>query len=153
MPADPESVVARPRPTPYPDVNEVLGYFLSSIETILAPRFLGMYLSGSLALGDFAPRRSDIDFVVMTDAELPEDLFSSLRAMHARFNVGDSPWATEVEAVYIARKALRRHDPRQAIWPHIQRGKSNVLEMDLLDSGWVIQRHILREQGVVLAGP
>jgi hypothetical protein len=153
MPADPDSVDARPHPTPYPDVNVVLGHFRASIENILAPHFLGMYLSGSLALGDFAPHRSDIDFVVMTDAELPADLFSSLRAMHARFNAGDSPWATEVEAVYIAREALRRHDPRHAVWPHIQRGNSNVLERDLLDSGWVIQRHILREHGVVVAGP
>jgi len=153
MTADSSPVTTRQHPTPYPDVNAVLGDFLSRIQTILGDHFCGMYLSGSLALGDFAAHRSDIDFVVATDAEVSGDLLSSLRAMHARFNAGDSPWATEVEAAYIPRDALRRYDPADARHPHIERGADETLDMDEFGSDWIVQRSILREHGIVLAGP
>lgn len=142
-----------PNPTPYADVNAVLHDLLSSVQTLLGDHFRGMYLSGSLALGDFAPHRSDIDFVVVTDANLPDDLLSSLQAMHVHFNASSSPWATEVEAAYIPQDALRRYDPAHARHPHIERGGDEVLDMDQLDTGWVIQYYILREHGVVVAGP
>ncbi|HVA89763.1 MAG TPA: aminoglycoside adenylyltransferase domain-containing protein [Chloroflexota bacterium] len=143
-------------PTPHADVNLVVHEFLSDVQSILGPRFVAMYLYGSLALGDFSPPNSpvlssDIDFVVVTDAELPQALFVALHEMHARFDAGGSPWATQVEIVYIARNALRRYDPDGALCPHIQRGETLV--MDRLDSGWIPQLHILREHGIVLAGP
>lgn len=106
-----------------------------------------MYLSGPLALGDFSPDSSDIDFVVVTDAELPDGILPSLQAIHARFNASDSPWVTEVEAAYIPRDALRRYDPAHARHPHIERGACEVLDMDQLDTAWVLQYYILREHG------
>ncbi len=137
--------------TTYPDVNVVLRHFLSNIRTILGDHFVAMYVYGSLALGDFDPRSSDIDFVVVTDAALSDDLFAALRDMHARFDAGDSPWATEVEAIYIPRVALRRYDPDRARHPHIQRGETLVMHQ--VDSGWVPLLHIIREHGIALVGP
>jgi len=144
---------AGPQPTPYPDVNAVLHDLLASIQAILGHHFRGMYLSGSLALGDFAVYRSDIDYVVVTDADLSGDLLLALRAMHAGFNASDSPWATEVEAAYIPHDALRRYDPAHARHPHIERGAGATLDMNQLGSDWIIQRYILREHGVTVAGP
>jgi len=142
-----------PNPTPYPDVNAVLHHFLSSVRAILDNQFVGMYLSGSLALGDFDARRSDIDFIVVTDADVSGDHLAALRAMHDRFNASDSPWATEVEAAYIPRDALRRYDPAHARHPHIERGAGEILDMDDLATDWIIHRAIVREHGVVVAGP
>src|SRR5438067_8471615 len=150
-------------PTPYADVNTVLHEFLARIRLILGERFRGMYLDGSLALGDFAPHSSDIDFVVTTDAQLSDDLFMALRDMHARFDASGSPWATEVEAVYIPQDALRCDNPAPAAggsqrktppvaWvPRIERGATLVKEH--LDSSWIIHWYILREHGVIVAGP
>ncbi|MHB8647401.1 MAG: aminoglycoside adenylyltransferase domain-containing protein [Thermomicrobiales bacterium] len=140
-------------PTPYPDVNAALCDLLSGVRAILGDQFCGMYLSGSLALGDFAPYSSDIDIVVVTDADLSDDLFAALRAMHAHFNISDSPWATEVEAAYLPLRALRRDDPAHACFPHIERGADERLKWDRFDSGWVIQRFILREHGIIVTGP
>lgn len=111
-----------------------------------------MYLHGSLALGDFASDRSDIDFVVVTDTEVTEDQFVALQRMHARFNASDSPWATEVEVAYIPQDALRRYDPANALHPHIVRDDATLV-LEQFDSDWVVQRYILREQGVIVAGP
>lgn len=153
MPTHHDHTDARPQPTPYPDVNAVLREFLSHVQSILGEHFRGMYLHGSLALGDFASHRSDIDFVVVTDTEVSSDHLAALRAIHDRFNASDSSWATEVEAAYIPQDALRRYDPAHARHPHIERGGDETLDIDELATDWIIQRFILREHGVVVAGP
>jgi hypothetical protein len=142
------------QPTPYTDVNEALEWLLSQTREILGSRFNGMYVYGSLALGDFSPHGgipSDIDLVTVTDAELAEGVVLALRDMHARFDAAGSRWATQVECVYVPRGALRRFDPDQGCYPHIQRGET--LDMDCIDCTWIPQLHVLREYGIVLAGP
>jgi hypothetical protein len=138
-------------PTLYADVNAVLHDFLASIQAVVGSHFRGMYLSGSLALGDFDPHSSDIDFVVVTDVALSDDLFVALQDMHARFDESLSPWAAKVEAVYIPQDALRHYAPSPARYPQVEKGRT--LFMDHLESGWIFQCYIMREHGVVVAGP
>ncbi len=52
-----------PRPTPYPDVNAVIHEILSGASAVLGNDLVGMYLTGSLAAGDFDPENSDIDLL------------------------------------------------------------------------------------------
>ena len=138
-------------PTPYADVNLVVHEFQTNIQAILRGHFRGMYLFGSLALGDFDPHRSDIDFVVVTDAELDDDLFVALGDMHTHFTNSPSPWAEKIEAVYIPQDALRHHIPSPAQYPQIERDRPFF--KDHLEDGWPVQCHILREKGIVVAGP
>lgn len=138
-------------PTPYPDVNDVLHHFLAQVRRILGDRFGGMYLDGSLALGDFSPQSSDIDFVVATDGPLPDAVFPALRDMHTQFDSSGSAWATEVEAVYVPWEAMRRYDAAHARWPRIERGETLVMQQG--DSGWIVHWYIVREHGVAIAGP
>lgn len=138
-------------PTPYPDLNAVLREFAAQIQAILGDHFRGMYLSGSLALGDFDPNTSDIDFIVVTDAALADDLLAALREMHARFAAGDSPWAGKIEAVYIPQEALRHYPPPPAQYPQVE--KDRPFFLDQLEGGWIYHCYILREHGVVIAGP
>src|SRR5689334_15413743 len=99
------------RPTPYPDVNAVVLDLLSRVRAALGAHFRGMYLFGSLVAGDFDPRRSDVDVLVVTGAEISADQFAALQAVHRDIAAGDSVWAVEVEAYYLTQAALRRDDP------------------------------------------
>jgi len=130
----------------------VLLEILSGVQTILDSRFIGLYLFGSLATGDF-DQDSDVDFIVVSEDEISADLFSILQAMHARIATLDSWCATQLDGSYISRRALRRYDPTQTLHPHIDRGKGEKLRMRQHDSDWVIQRHILRQHGVTVTGP
>ena len=147
-------------PTPYPEVNLVLDELVPSIQSILGDHFLGMYLYGSLATGDF-DQDSDVDYIVVTDDVLPDDLFSALDAMHERIKYIDSWCATQLEGSYIPQAALREYDPVHALGIHIDRGQSERLHRMHLDDpllsrawwgGWILLRDILYRKGITLAG-
>jgi Domain of unknown function (DUF4111)/Nucleotidyltransferase domain len=138
-------------PTPYSDVNAVLSELSVPVQVILGSHFVGMYLYGSLALGNFDSRTSDIDCIVVTDSQLSEGLVTDLDRMHAHFNASGSPWSSRIEAAYIPRNALRADAPTTARYPQIETGRR--LMMEPLESGWALQVYTLREHGIVIAGP
>ncbi len=138
-------------PTPHPEVNIVLGELLPGVQTILREQFVGMYLTGSLATGDF-DRNSDVDFVVVTEDVVGGELFSVLDMLHQRVAMIDSWCATQLDGGYVPRRALRRFDPSNAVHAHIDRGLGERLKMVQYDEG-VVQSHLLRERGIALEGP
>jgi hypothetical protein len=137
-------------PSPYPDVNAVLHLLLARVQAALGDHFVGMYLHGSLASGDFDPQRSDIDFVVVTADALPDALIPALAALHARLIDSRLSWAAKLEGTYFPQQALRHYAPSDALFPSLNEGS---FYMGGHGSDWVIQSHILREHGIVLAGP
>ncbi len=139
-------------PTLQSDVNEILINLLTRVKDILQDRFVGMYLFGSLANGDF-DQYSDIDVLIVTDGEISNDTFSALQKMHAENARLHSQWAIQQEISYIPKDALRRFDPLNNRHPHLDRGADESLHWVVHESDWIIQRYILRERGVVVAGP
>ncbi len=57
--------------------------YLTAIDAAVPGLVSGLYLVGSLALGDFQPGRSDIDFVAVTSRALVDDDVTMLREVHA----------------------------------------------------------------------
>jgi predicted nucleotidyltransferase len=148
-------------PIPYPEVNAILHELLTIVQSILGNHFIGMYLFGSLATGDF-DQDSDVDYVVVTDDVLSNELVLALQDMHVRIATIDSWCATQLEGSYVPQGALRQYDPVHALHLHIDRGKGEQLKKMQLDSallsrawwgGWVLLRDSLREKGITLAGP
>ncbi len=138
-------------PTPYPEVNVVLKKLLSELQKILDNQFVGLYLHGSLASGDFNPQTSDIDFLVVADGRLSVEAFSALKEMHTLLREGGSKWSQKLEGAYIPKNDLRRQDPTNALVPWL--GVDGHFALETLGNDWIIQRWILREKGIVLAGP
>jgi hypothetical protein len=66
------------------------------------------------------------------------------------------PWAIsperalELEGSYVPRDLIRRHDPDGAACPTVNEGK---FFLDQRGSDWIIQRHVVREYGVIVEGP
>src|SRR3954465_7354397 len=84
-------------PTAYPEINTVLRLLLTGVQAILGDYFIGLYLHGSLASGDFDPARSDVDFVVVTAGALPDALIPALEALHRRLLDSGLSWAAKLE--------------------------------------------------------
>lgn len=137
-------------PTPYSEVNEILSRLRSDVQQIIGNQFVGMYLYGSLSSGDFNPDTSDIDFLVVTTDTFSEEKIAALECMHKRIWASGMKWASKLEGSYVPQKYIRRHEANNPPCPMVNEGK---YDLDQHGSDWIIQRHIVREYGVVLAGP
>ena len=139
-------------PTPYPDINSVLSSLLADVRRILGDRLVGVYLDGSLALGDFVLGRSDIDFDVVITELLPDKVVAALFEMHQRLSANELPWGDELEGSYLPLEALRHLDQYiGASFPRVERYET--LSVRRHDGGSLVNLHVLREHGVVLTGP
>ncbi|MFC1976386.1 aminoglycoside adenylyltransferase domain-containing protein, partial [Chloroflexota bacterium] len=138
-----------PQPTPYQDVNVVLNLVLSNMQAILEDHFIGLYLGGSLALGDFNPHRSDIDFVAVTVDELPPETIVALEEMHTRLWATGTKWAMKLDGSYVPQQVLRRWTSDDTPCPFVEEDRFYVTNQ----GSAVIQRHIIRQYEVVVAGP
>jgi len=136
---------------PYPELPVVLERFMLGVQCALKANFVGGYLVGSLATGDF-DLDSDVDFLVVTDDELTEAEVSLLQALHVEIhNVGCYP-AQHLEGSYLSRHSLARIDlvGVQPLW-YVDNG-STLLERSVHDNQWHV-RWILRERSITLMGP
>jgi len=66
---------------PYPELRLVLERFVAGVQNALKGKFLGAYLVGSLATGDF-DLDSHIDFLILTEEELTEPEVPILKEAH-----------------------------------------------------------------------
>jgi predicted nucleotidyltransferase len=116
----------------------------------LGDDFLGMLLLGSLALGDFDPLRSDVDFLVVTRTQPNIAQFGALRELHERIRASALPFAKNYEGVYIPLENLRRYRADDA---HAWLGSDGHFAWETQGSDWILQRHVAREHGFVVSGP
>jgi Domain of unknown function (DUF4111) len=149
------SAAAHQPPTPHPDVNLEVADLLTSICAILGGQFAGMYLVGSLALGDFQPRESDLDLIIVTASALADEIIAALRELHQRFDHSAAVWAARVDAIYIPQGVVREASPTTARYLVLHWPEPLVLGNVESEWGseWPIWRHTLREHGVVVSGP
>lgn len=138
------------RPTNYPEINKLLDLLLKSASQVLGNQLVGMYLYGSLSSGEFDLETSDIDFLVVTTSTLSDKTIAELETMHHRIWESGSKWAGKLEGSYIPKRDIKKHNPRSGPCPTVNEGR---FYLDKLGSDWIIQRYIVREQGVTLAGP
>jgi predicted nucleotidyltransferase len=128
----------------------ILSKLLEQIQAVLGQEFVGFYLHGSLALGDFDMATSDIDFAVVTENLLEPKTIAKLEVMHKSLLASFSKTAAMLEGTYIPSSMIRRHDIHAPAIPHVH-GDSFYLAQ--LEPQWVLNRAILRESGLTLVGP
>jgi predicted nucleotidyltransferase len=139
-----------PHYTSYPYVNEAVHVLLENVKGVLGNYFLGLYLHGSLAGGYFNPDHSDIDFLIVTTQELPEKIIPKLKKMHKHIWENGSEWVRKLEGTYIPVNSLYKYNASDPPRPHVNADKFMFIPNEQY---WVIERQILREKGVVIAGP
>jgi hypothetical protein len=135
----------------FPEIQPLFQALLQGIRSVLGDRLTGLYIFGSLASGDFVPGRSDLDFLAVTEAELPLEAIEGLKAMHARLGRSGVPLADHLEGSYIPKAALRCYDSQNAVHPALRVDGS--FDLDFHASDWIIQRWLIRQHALTLAGP
>jgi hypothetical protein len=136
--------------TPYAELNASLAALLADWRRILGDGLVGAYVQGSFALGAGDPH-SDCDWLVATREPLSQPAIRALRALHDRIPARRGPWWAELEGSYapIAELASVAHLGRS--WLFNDHGH-RTLQWDT-HCNRAYTRWILREHGLVLAGP
>lgn len=135
---------------PYPELREVLSIFADEVAAELKENLVGMYLVGSIALGDF-DLDSDVDFLVVTNTELAEANMKPLQDIQTTIHEMDCYPAKHLEGSYISISDLND-------WETVGKKKlyyfdngSTEYEQTIHDNQWHV-RWILRERGITLVG-
>jgi Nucleotidyltransferase domain len=137
-------------PTPFHDLNRVLHDLVESVQMVLGANFVGAYLQGSFAVGDF-DRHSDVDFIVVTENDLSNDEVDGLQAMHGRVYALDIAWAQHLEGSYFPRRVLRQTSAGDRRLWYLDHGSRSLIQSDHCNT--LVVRWVVREFGVALAGP
>jgi Domain of unknown function (DUF4111)/Nucleotidyltransferase domain len=132
------------------DELPILSELLEQVQGVLEEEFVGLYLHGSLALGDFNLTTSDIDFAVVTRNPLEAETISKLEVIHKRILEAHPETAQMLEGAYIPLSMIRHHEKLSPAVPHVHGDAFYLAQLEL---HWVLNRSILRESGVTLAGP
>jgi hypothetical protein len=138
-------------PTAYGDVNDIVAEVLDGATTALGGGFVGMYLGGSLATGAFDPGTSDIDFAVITAGDVDDAGAAALRASHDRITVSPRAWAKKLEGLYVPRDTARAHRERGQRCAYL--GVGGWFGVVPYQADWIVQLHLVREHGIIVAGP
>ena len=88
-------------------VGEQIDRLTAGLRTVLQDRLHALYLHGSLVLGCFNPRQSDVDVLVVVERPLPLD--DKLRLVDLLLDVSNSPHPIELDAVTVAQLENWRH--------------------------------------------
>lgn len=138
-------------PTPYPQVNALIGTILSRIQDILGEKLVGLYLYGSLVTGDFDEEISDVDLTAALAADVDDAEFESLRRMHCDLAASHGAWDGRIEVCYIALDALNTVRTRQS--PIVNISPGEPFHRMRSRKEWLLNWYLLREEGLTLYGP
>jgi predicted nucleotidyltransferase len=137
-------------PTPYAELNAVLGELVSSIRAALGATFVGAYLQGSFAVGDF-DEHSDVDFIVAIRTDLADAQVAALQVVHGRVFDLECEWAKHLEGSYFPLDVLRHAERRGTPLWYLDHGSRSLVRSEHCNT--VVVRQVVRDMGVTLAGP
>lgn len=159
----PSNAPAMSQPTPHDDLNGLLAELVARTRALLGERFVG------------ADAHSDVDFIIVTEGDIPADQQTELNALHAALYALPAPWAQRLDGSYVPRAILKRWsdtprdppgEPRNADWadPGTASSPARVYPFLYLGNGHTqlvrsehdntrVMRWTLRARGIVLAGP
>ncbi len=92
--------------TPFPELNGLLTNFVGHAQSILETNLVGVYLTGSFALGG-GDAASDCDFVVVTTGRVGDEHEHALRQLHEEIPSWPGYWASNLEGSYAPKADLQ----------------------------------------------
>jgi len=132
------------------DLLAVLTALVEGARNALVDNYRGAYLQGSFALGA-GDGDSDVDFLVVTVGTVDEAQLAALADMHAQFPDSPVGWAQHLEGSYVPASQLRGPAGVGDGWLYVDNGSRRIEPSSHDDTA--LTRWVLREHGIVLAGP
>lgn len=136
--------------TPFPELDAVLDDLVESVTAILDDDLVGLYVTGSFALGA-GDLQSDCDFVAVLRGQVTPEQEVALRALHDELPTRPGHWTKHLEGSYAPRGDLETLAALGRNWLYIDHGWREMQwdpHCNRLEHRW-----LLRERGAALVGP
>lgn len=137
--------------TTYSSINDLLAEWVRGVKQILGENVIGLYLTGSLAYGDFVPARSDIDLQAIVRRALIEDELQSIEQLHRRTDEHHPQWARRTDCSYVPLDLMREVRPPKT--PRPWWGLDTMHPAAPAGNEWTINHYLLAKHGIRLEGP
>jgi len=137
--------------TPYPAINALLCEWVEGVKRLLGKKVIGLYLSGSLAYGDFVPERSDIDLQAVVQNAVTQEELRSLELLHRHIEARSPEWADRIECSYVPLALMRELTPPAT--PRPWWGFGTLYAEAPAGNEWIINHYLLSQHGIALEGP
>jgi predicted nucleotidyltransferase len=153
MPIDCESMsVVSGKGARWPtQAEELVARIRDAIREAAGSALAGLYLFGSLVVGDFDVDVSDIDLIAVLTSDPSDDLVARLGRMHDVLASENPVWAGRIEVIYVSAAALSRWWEGIARLAVISPGEP----FHVVEGGpdWVLNWYPARESAITLFGP
>jgi hypothetical protein len=133
-----------------PGVRGVLEELQSNLLGQLAD-VVGLYVYGSLVLGDFDPEESDLDLLAALSREVGDTHLRALRRLHNQFVRAHPDWDERVEVACVSLVGIRTFKSQPSTVAIVSPGEP--LHLKQVGREWLIDYHLVREHGITLHGP
>jgi hypothetical protein len=110
-----------------------------------------LYLTGSLAYGDFVLERSDIDLQAIVRSPLTVNELKSVEQLHRQIEGHSSPWAERLECSYVPLDLMRELSPPAT--PRPWWGFGTWYTEAPAGNEWIINHYLLSKHGIAIEGP
>lgn len=134
-------------------VQSVLQAYLDALDAAgLDSQIFGIYLYGSIPLGGFDERYSDIDVIALTHADLAPAELDGLQSIHERLAEGSSSdgLGKRLDAMYVPLRDLGKRNSEVEPYPYAAAGEFHRSgHFDLNGVAWWLVKH----HGWALRGP
>jgi predicted nucleotidyltransferase len=141
-------------------LDEVLIDYANTCQAILGHNFVGLYLLGSLAIGDF-DLTSDVDFAIVTTDELSRGEVQLVQSAHTKLIGRDSRWVKHLEYSFFPLEKLseksspygqhgRDDSAARQLW-YFLNGASTIERSD--HDNTLVTRWTLRYRSKAVLGP
>jgi gas vesicle protein/predicted nucleotidyltransferase len=140
----------------HPGAEAVVNALRDELVAILGDSLTGLYVSGSLAVGDFDERSSDIDAVAVIKGPLGRGHLVLIDAAHHAVVDQFPDWDDRLEVLYVDGEELARRGA--AAYPSAVLGPGQPFHRPPArtspsDDEWLLQWRALRESAIALHGP
>lgn len=131
-------------------VQALIRELLTGMQNVLGGKLLGVYVFGSLVMGDFDETVSDIDLLVALDSDLNPTDFAALDTMHNNWATAHPEWAGRLEIAYLSRHGLQTFRTESTPMGIMSPGEP----FHMVEAGhdWLINWYVVRNNGLTVFG-
>jgi len=116
------------------EISDLINNFRKEAEDILSSKFYGLYLYNSVAMGNFEPKYSDIDFVVVLKSNLTTKEVTKLKTLHENYGI-EHKYGTKLDGMYLQYDMLGKMNNNIEKYPYVS--GANLYEAGYYDINYV----------------